>query len=188
MRMPSPMTAAVAAATLISPSVAHATIRLANDPGGLIAAYQHRFDRARRTGEHIVIDGSCLSACTLAVGLVPREQVCATPKAVLGFHAAWQPTPYGGKVASVGATHHMMSIYPTQLKSWINAHGGLTPRMIFLKGDELTSIVAACSEADITAARAVKHNTPSRRSRSIMARGPRFHPVFAVRRPTRMYY
>src|SRR5579871_5140153 len=100
MRIPSLLTAAVAAATVISSPPAKATIRLADDPGGLIAAYQHRFTRARATGERIVIDGPCLSACTLAVGLVPREQICATPKAVLGFHAAWQPTPWGGRSVS----------------------------------------------------------------------------------------
>src|SRR5690242_7468323 len=97
MRIPSIVTAAVAAAAAISSSSAHATMRLADDPGGLIAAYQHRFDRARATGERVIIDGSCLSACTLAIGLVPKENVCVTPKAVLGFHAAWQPTPYGGR-------------------------------------------------------------------------------------------
>ena len=50
MRIPSFVTAAVAAAAVISSSSAHATMRLADDPGGLIAAYQHRFDRARATG------------------------------------------------------------------------------------------------------------------------------------------
>ena len=62
------------------------------------------------------------------------EQVCATPKAVLGFHAAWQPTPFGGRAVSVPATQHMMNIYPADLQGWINGHGGLTPHMIFLKG------------------------------------------------------
>jgi hypothetical protein len=188
MRIPSLLTAAVAAATVISSPPAQATMRLANDPGGLIAAYQHRFERARATGERIVIDGSCLSACTLAIGLVPREQVCATPKAVLGFHAAWQPTPYG-KAVSVPATQHMMNIYPSDLQGWINAHGGLTPHMIFLKGPELSAMVSACSEADIAAAHTtqVAHHRPSHPGRMFIARGPRFHPVYAVRPQMRMY-
>jgi hypothetical protein len=189
MRIPSLLTAAVAAATVISSPPAQATMRLANDPGGLIAAYQHRFERARATGERIVIDGSCLSACTLAIGLVPREQVCATPKAVLGFHAAWQPTPFGGKAVSAPATQHMMNIYPSDLQGWINAHGGLTPHMIFLKGPELSAMVSACSEADIAAAHAtqVAHHRPSHPGHMFIARGPRFHPVYAVRPQMRMY-
>jgi hypothetical protein len=176
MRLPSLLTAAVAAATVFSSPSAQATIRLADDPGGLIAAYQHRFTRARGTHERIVIDGSCLSACTLAVGLVPREQICATPKAVLGFHAAWQPTPWGGRAVSGSATQHMMNIYPADLQGWINAHGGLTPHMIFLKGPELAAMVPACSEEDIAAARTthVAHHRSGHPGRMIVARGPRF--------------
>jgi hypothetical protein len=182
MRIPSFLTAAVAAATLISSPSAQATMRLANDPGGLIAAYEHRFERARATGERIVIDGSCLSACTLAIGLVPREQVCATPKAVLGFHAAWQPTPYGGKAVSSGATQHMMNIYPSDLQGWINGHGGLTPRMIFLKGPELAAMVSPCSEADIAAAHTTRIAHQQRPGRTTIARAPRLRSVYAVHR------
>jgi hypothetical protein len=186
--MPFLLTAAVAAATVISSPSAHATIRLANDPGGLIAAYQHRFERARATGERIIIDGSCLSACTLAIGLVPREQFCVTPKAVLGFHAAWTPTPYGGRAVSVGATQHMMNIYPSYVQGWINQHGGLKPQMIFLKGDELTSMVPACSEADVAMADqiAASRNRPSQQQqqtgRMVVARAHHHRrAIYAVR-------
>lgn len=183
MRIPSLATAAAAAVTVVSSPSAHATIRLANDPGGLIAAYQHRFERARATGERIIIDGSCLSACTLAIGLVPREQVCATPKAVLGFHAAWQPTPYGGRAVSVPATQHMMNIYPAELQGWINSHGGLTPHMIFLKGAELSSMVPACSEADVATAEhiATAHPRSSHTGRTVVARAHHRRAVYAVR-------
>jgi hypothetical protein len=57
----------------------------------------------------IIIDGACLSACTLAIGLLPRGQVCATPKAVLGFHAAWRRAvrtaypPQGPRACRYGA-------------------------------------------------------------------------------------
>jgi hypothetical protein len=179
MRIPSIVTAAVAAAAAISSSSAHATMRLANDPGGLIAAYQHRFDRARTAGEHIIIDGSCLSACTLAIGLVPMENVCATSKAVLGFHAAWQPTPYGGRAVSVPATQHMMNIYPTELQGWIKSHGGLTPHMIFLKGEELNSIVPACGAAEIATAEQLAHQRPSHHAAPVRFARGRHHHIYA---------
>jgi hypothetical protein len=175
------LTAALAAATVFSSPSAQATIRLADDRGGLIAAYQYRFTRARATHERIVIDGSCLSACTLAVGLVPREQICATPKAVLGFHAAWQPSPWG-KAPSGPATKHMWNIYPAELQSWITAHGGLTPHMIFLKGTELETIVPACSEADIAAARET-HVAHQSGHTGVVARGPRFRHYRFYARP-----
>jgi len=179
---PTLLTAALAA-TLISSSAAHATIRLANDPGGLIQAYQARFAHARASGERIVIDGSCLSACTLAIGMVPREQICATPRAVLGFHAAWQPTPFGGKAVSFPATQHMMSIYPAEVQAWIGRHGGLTPRMIFLKGQELAEYVPVCAEGDTVAVHSVTHRThkPSHPGRQIVAFRPPHYRVLAGR-------
>src|SRR5215468_11737672 len=66
-------------------------IRLHNDHGGLLTAYRDRFIQARENGERVVIDGMCMAACTLAVGLLPRGRVCVTPEAVLGFQSAWKP-------------------------------------------------------------------------------------------------
>jgi hypothetical protein len=173
---PTLLTAALAA-TLISSSAAQATIRLANDPGGLIAAYEARFAHARATGERIVIDGSCLSACTLAIGMVPREQICATPRAVLGFHAAWQPTPFG-KAISFPATQQMMNIYPPEIRAWIGRHGGLHPNLIYLRGQELTEYVSACSDSDVQMAHNVTHHP--HRHHLFAFRPPRYR-VFAVR-------
>jgi hypothetical protein len=183
MRVQTLLTAAVAAGTFILPVAAQATMRLANDPGGLIAAYDQRFIRARANGERIVIDGSCLSACTLAIGYVPREQICATPRAVLGFHAAWQPTPFGKQI-SFPATQHMMNIYPADVKTWIGQHGGLTPHMIFLKGPELAAMVPACGEADMAAVAHTPQQTIRirRPSRQIIAFRPIRRPMFVVHR------
>lgn len=146
MRKPTVLIAAIAA-TLVSPPAAHATMRITADPGGLIVEYAQRFLQARASGEQIIIDGACLSACTLAIAMLPREQVCTTPKAVLGFHAAWRPTSSGGKATSYLATQAMMELYPTDVRGWIGRHGGLTSRMIFLQGRELATMVPTCGEA-----------------------------------------
>ena len=92
------------AAAVISVSPASATMRITGDPGGLVIDYVERFEAARASGEPVIIDGACLSACTLAIGILPRGQVCATPNAVLGFHATWRPTANGGRVTSPAAT------------------------------------------------------------------------------------
>jgi hypothetical protein len=128
----------------ISGSSAHATMHITGDPGGLIIEYAEKFLQARASGEQVVIDGACLSACTLAVAMLPRGQVCATSKAVLGFHAAWRPTTHGGKATSSIATQAMMELYPADVRGWIGRHGGLTPRMIFLQGRELSAMVPTC--------------------------------------------
>jgi hypothetical protein len=147
--------AAVAVAS-ISASTAQATMRITGDPGGLIIAYAERFLQARASGEQVVIDGACLSACTLALAMLPRGQVCATSNAVLGFHAAWRPTSRGGKTTSSVATQAMMELYPADVRGWIDRHGGLTPHMIYLQGHELSAMVPACGTAAGTTAPAAQ--------------------------------
>ena len=77
-----------ALASALLTTVASAEVRITNDPGGEISAYLRKFQDMRASGERLVIDGPCLSACTLFTGLIPRDRVCVTPRAVLGFHAA----------------------------------------------------------------------------------------------------
>jgi hypothetical protein len=157
MRSAALLLAAVVGALPISS--AKATIRLAGDRGGLLIAYAERFSQARARGERVVIDGNCLSACTLAIGLLPRGQVCATSRAVLGFHAAWRPTGNGTIGPSPAATQAMFDAYPAEVQNWISSRGGLTPRMLFLRGRELAALVPSCEGGAGTAlaARRVTH-------------------------------
>jgi hypothetical protein len=145
-----------AAAVALTATSARATILISADRGGLISDYAERFLSARASGEQVVIDGACLSACTLVVGMLPRDRVCATPKAVLGFHSAWRPTGDGGKVSSHAASQAMMDVYPAELRKWIVRRGGLTPKMIFLQGRELAQIVPSCGTSVAANARATR--------------------------------
>jgi hypothetical protein len=126
--------------------VGHATaaMRITADRGGLMVGYATKFMQVRESGEQVVIDGACLSACTMVVGFVPRHRICVTPNAVLGFHAAWRPDGSGGKVTSAAATQALLSVYPAAIRSWIARRGGLTPKMIFLRGRELAAFVPTC--------------------------------------------
>jgi hypothetical protein len=139
----------VAAVAALSASSAHATIVISSDRGGLISDYAARFISARDAGEQVVIDGACLSACTLVVGMVPRDKVCATSKAVLGFHSAWRPMSGGKRVNSSVASQAMLDVYPAELRKWIAQRGGLNSKMIFLYGRELADIVPPCTSAVI---------------------------------------
>jgi hypothetical protein len=123
---------------------ASATMRITGDNGGRMGEYATRFLEVRQSGESVVIDGVCLSACTMVLGLVPRDRICATERAVLGFHAAWQPDGNGGRVTSPPATAALMQTYPSSVRSWIARRGGLTPKMIFMRGNELRGVVAPC--------------------------------------------
>ncbi len=132
---------AVSALTLGS---AQATVRITDDMGGLMTDYASRFAMVRESGEKVVIDGPCYSACTMLLGMLPRSQVCVTPHAVLGFHAAWNFDDSGHKVTSVSATHELIDIYPQAIRSWIARRGGLSPHMKFLRGRELLAMYPTC--------------------------------------------
>jgi len=121
-----------------------ATVRIAGDQGGRIGTYIEAFATLRSTGESVVIDGTCLSACTLILGILSADQVCVTRRARLGFHAAWRPGNNGRPVRSHLGTQMLMDVYPAKVRNWIRRRGGLSRRMIYLQGRELTTIYPRC--------------------------------------------
>ena len=125
-------------------SLSHAAIRIAEDRGGKIGTYIDRYQGLRSSGETVIIDGLCASACTMVLGAVPRERICVTSQAVLGFHAAWDTGADGRAITNSGATHMLYSLYPSSVRRWIAARGGLKPQMIFLRGKELMSMYRPC--------------------------------------------
>ncbi len=137
--------ACVALAALIGlTSSASATVRIAGDPGGQIGPYLEHLAALRSSGQRVVIDGPCLSACTMILGMIPRDRICVTSRARLGFHAAWRPDESGHPVTSRGGTQLLMEVYPQEVRSWIARRGGLTPRMKILSGRELYAMYATC--------------------------------------------
>jgi hypothetical protein len=126
---------------------AKAEMRISEDRGGQIGRYLQAFAMLRSSGERVVVDGNCLSACTLVLGVVPRDRICATPRARFGFHAAWMPNEDGRPVTSRLGTQALWDVYPASVRHWINKHGGLSRRMIFLEGTQLHGIVASCTPA-----------------------------------------
>lgn len=123
---------------------ARAEIRIRNDHGGLISDHMRDLARMRDSGEPVVIDGACYSACTLVLGMIPHERLCVTRRARLGFHAAWAYAPDGRVVPSHSGTQSLMEVYPPTIRRWISRQGGLSSKMIFLSGRDLTSMYRAC--------------------------------------------
>ena len=138
-------TLVVAAISIFAATAASATMRISDDVGGRIGAYVDQYAAVRNSGERVVIDGVCLSACTLVLGIVPRNRICVTRRAMLGFHAAWMPGPEGRPVPSVVGTQALWDMYPPNVRKWINARGGLSSKMMFLRGRELLSMYPECS-------------------------------------------
>jgi hypothetical protein len=128
---------------VISPP-AHAEVRILASPGGAVAPFLELFERVRASGERVVIDGPCLSACTLVLSMVPDERICVTRRAVLGFHAARSVDGRGRIYAEPEASRLVLQAYPSPVRGWISRRGGLTSRLLLLRGRELAAIYPTC--------------------------------------------
>ena len=99
----------------------HAVVRIADDRGGRIGTYVDKYQGLRTSGETVIIDGLCASACTIVLGAVPHDRICVTSHANLGFHAAWDFGANGRAVTNPEATQMLYSMYPTPVRRWIAA-------------------------------------------------------------------
>jgi hypothetical protein len=122
----------------------HAVVRIGEDRGGRIGTYVDRYQGLRSSGESVIIDGLCASACTIILGAVPHDKICVTSHANLGFHAAWDFGANGRAVTNAEATQMLYSMYPSAIRHWITARGGLTPHMLFLRGKQLQAMYRPC--------------------------------------------
>ena len=135
------ITAAQAAMSRTAP--APATERILDDSGGRIGAYLSRYEALRKCGQRVAIDGTCASACTLLLGVIPHNRICVTPRAVLAFHAAWDPSLTGAQANAAG-TKYLWSHYPGDVRRWIARHGGLRSQTLYLGGRELAAMFQSC--------------------------------------------
>lgn len=121
-----------------------AVVRIADDRGGLIQHYLDHYDDLESTGQTVIIDGLCASACTMVLAKIPRDRICVTERATLAFHAAWDFGSGGRRITNPGATRFMYAMYPAPIRNWIATRGGLSPRFIFLRGAKLQAMYAPC--------------------------------------------
>ena len=127
-----------------APRLAGAEVRILASPGGEVGPFLDLFDRVRESGERVVIDGPCLSACTLVLSMVPNERICVTRRAIFGFHAARSVDEQGRQFAEPEASELVLEAYPAQVRGWIRRRGGLTSRLLLLRGRELAAIYPTC--------------------------------------------
>jgi hypothetical protein len=127
-----------------APNPAATTVRITDDRGGNIGEYWSRFTALRDAKEQIIIDGICSSACTMVLGIVPRDRICVTENATLGFHAAYRQGFLGSRVVNEPATRTLMSIYPDAIRQWLARNGGLGTETIYLSGPELFALYRKC--------------------------------------------
>jgi hypothetical protein len=134
--------AAVLCGLLLPP--AQAEVRILASPGGQVGPFLDLFERVRDSGERVAIDGPCLSACTLVLSMVPQNRICVTRRAILGFHAARSVDRQGRMYAEPGASELVLQAYPAPVRGWIHRRGGLSSRLLLLRGRELAAIYPRC--------------------------------------------
>jgi hypothetical protein len=136
--------AVIALATILRPPATADEVRILSSRGGEVTQFIDMFDHLRKSGDSVVIDGPCLSACTLVLSAVPKHRICVTRRAVLGFHAARLIDEHDRFHAQPEATKIMYEMYPSAIRSWIDRHGGLTSHVLLLQGSELASFYRVC--------------------------------------------
>ena len=129
---------------LVAAAPARADVRIVSSSGGVVGSYLDFFSRVRKSGERVIIDGPCLSACTLVLSTIPRNRICVTSRAVLGFHAPTIIDQAGRQYRSREATKAVAASYPASVQKWIKTHGGLQQDLILLRGRELASLYPRC--------------------------------------------
>jgi hypothetical protein len=130
--------------SLIAVPIARADVRIIASSGGLVGDYLKVFAQMRQSGERVIIDGPCLSACTLVLSTIPRNRICVTRRAVLGFHAPQWVDRSGHTWRAPKATRIVIDSYPAGVRAWIKARGGLSTKLIYLRGRELTALYPRC--------------------------------------------
>jgi hypothetical protein len=137
--------AVIASALLLaSGAVARAELRIVSSPVGEVGSYLRLFAMVRQSGERVIIDGPCLSACTLVLSAVPEDRICVTRRAILGFHAARWLDKKGQLYAAPDETRLLVTTYPAPIRSWIERNGGLKERPLFMRSRQLAALYRLC--------------------------------------------
>ena len=58
---------------LLAMPMAHADVRILSSSGDMVEDYLRTFAQIRQSGERVIIDGPCLSACTLVLSTIPKD-------------------------------------------------------------------------------------------------------------------
>jgi hypothetical protein len=131
-------------------SAGHADAIIREDLGGTLMRYDAKYRAIAARGEKVVIDGDCASACTIILGIVPRENVCVTARARFGFHLWEYPlTEFMGKTIMVPFPDYKQAelnqlYYDWRVRNWIERHGPQTHEVAWMEAADLESIYRRC--------------------------------------------
>jgi hypothetical protein len=112
------------------------TVEITDDRGGFVFLYVEKWEKLQTQKVNVRIAGPCLSACTVLLGYIPRRDICVTPEASLGFHLATLPS----------VTQQLLDLYPEDINAWLDQHGGLSLRVLWMQAPEIFKYFSKCDE------------------------------------------
>ncbi|MFD2174390.1 hypothetical protein [Rhodobacter lacus] len=119
-------------------ATARPALVIKSDIGGYLAARRQEIERLRASGQRVELRGTCISACTMYLGL---PNACVAPRAVFGFHG---PSRSGDPVAPEKFEYwsrEMARSYREPLKTWYMTTGRYMIRGYFeISGAQLISM------------------------------------------------
>jgi hypothetical protein len=130
-----------ACCVLVGQGTAAEPLVVRDDPGGPIRVRAEEVRALMRSGRRVIIDGQCLSACTMYLRL-PAGQVCLTRRSALAFHQV--SFNYDSTRPAHDQTAMLLLFYPPAVQDWIEAHGGLGAEFITLAGKDLEKAAPIC--------------------------------------------
>ena len=127
-----------------------------SDYGGVVSEYRTRWKIVAIDGGEVEIRGPCYSACTLVTAAVPKDRICFSRYATLGFHLVEQGyrgvMPYGRGPPAMEATQWMLDQYPKDIREWIEVGASRSCHTITMSGRCLLPIygrwVTAAARSD----------------------------------------
>lgn len=107
-----------------------------------MVAYAMRVAQLSKDNTFVRFAGRCDSACTMYLGL-PRNKVCLEPGAYFRFH---RPTARSSKTVAA-ATDFLTRSYPSWVRQWIAANGGLTSSLKTMSYNHASKFLPTCKVA-----------------------------------------
>lgn len=98
------------------------THTISGDPGGKIISYIAKYVAWNVANDRVIIDGECNSACTIVVGVIDDDKLCATRNAEFGFHSA-----SFGKAYDATWTAALWTFYDGRAERVLKQHGWKGP-------------------------------------------------------------
>lgn len=133
-----------------------AVVVITEDGGGIINEFEQRYATFKASNEFVILDGMCASACTLVFNIMPRENVCVTERAKLGFHSAYTQEKGMAPEFSALGTDMLWKALPPAVKDALRAkgwdggelEGWKEGNLIWLEGTELQQFYRLCTDED----------------------------------------